>query len=620
MFKFLKYLIFILIVNFTLYIVPFKTRIVFASDFSSYNKVTYTLNEDNSALIFHEVSVVNNTADLYISKYTLSLSGNEITKIESFDKVGIVKTNIEKKDSTNLLTLTFNEKAVGKGKILSFIVRYQIQNFVKTEGNLRKVILPKLININDIEEYQMILKVPKIFGKLAYVNPLPEKTESDKSNNIFYFNKTEVSKNGVVATFGPYQTFDFKLFYEIENKSNLPVNENIAIPPDTNYQTVIYNKFNPKPEKIEKDEDGNWFLIYNLKTKEKLKIEVSGKVNIFSSPKYKNTLTKEDENKYLQPQKYWPVDNEKIKNIVENYNTPREIYDYVSNLLAYDYDLVNKNAGRRGALNTLKDPENSICTDFTDLFITIARASGIPVRELQGYAYSNNEKLKELGQNEDLLHSWPQYYDKEKSIWIMVDPTFANTSNGMDFFNQFDMAHFVFAIHGSSDSYPYPAGSYKNEGSEERQLYISLSENPPVDYKKIEVIDLSPKKIFSLLQNNLNVTLENKSGEGLYDNEVLIASKDAPVNKNLKIDVLLPYSKVEKQVLIKPAEKFKDYNLEITLASLGDNYVITLRVKSLLLRIVVLTVLILILILFFLLLSLKKHQKIQFSDKTAKII
>ncbi|NCC70435.1 hypothetical protein EOM09_02540, partial [bacterium] len=41
-------------------------------------------------------------------------------------------------------------------------------------------------------------------------------------------------------------------------------------------------------------------------------------------------------------------------------------------------------------------PNSSICTDFTDLFITLARAKGIPAREVQGFAYTNNSKIKPI--------------------------------------------------------------------------------------------------------------------------------------------------------------------------------------------------------------------------------
>ena len=51
----------------------------------------------------------------------------------------------------------------------------------------------------------------------------------------------------------------------------------------------------------------------------------------------------------------------------------------------------------------------------------------------------------------------------------MIDPTWANTTGGIDYFNVLDFDHIAFVIKGESSDYPIPAGGYKLQGNEEEK-------------------------------------------------------------------------------------------------------------------------------------------------------
>ena len=114
--------------------------------------------------------------------------------------------------------------------------------------------------------------------------------------------------------------------------------------------------------------------------------------------------------------------------------------------------------------------------EFTDLFIALVRAAGIPARELDGYAHTSNTALRPLTLTKDILHAWPEYWDDRRG-WVMVDPTWENTTGGVDYFNKFDLNHFVFAVKGSSSEMPVPAGSYKFSGEDSDDVRVVLSGN-----------------------------------------------------------------------------------------------------------------------------------------------
>jgi len=59
----------------------------------------------------------------------------------------------------------------------------------------------------------------------------------------------------------------------------------------------------------------------------------------------------------------------------------------------------------------LDNTTNAVCLEYTDLFVTLARAAGIPSRSIEGFAYTKNSRLRPLSLVDDVLHAWVQYYD-----------------------------------------------------------------------------------------------------------------------------------------------------------------------------------------------------------------
>ena len=136
-----------------------------------------------------------------------------------------------------------------------------------------------------------------------------------------------------------------------------------------------------------------------------------------------------------------------------------------------------------GATQALKYPDQAVCTEFSDVLIASARERGIYVREVQGFAFANERELRPVQENSDILHSWVEYYDQSKNIWVPIDPTWQSTS-GIDYFNSFDFNHIVFALHGKKADYPFPAGSYKSAPGG-KDIFIEPTTDILVENKKI---------------------------------------------------------------------------------------------------------------------------------------
>ena len=194
------------------------------------------------------------------------------------------------------------------------------------------------------------------------------------------------------------------------------------------------------------------------------------------------------------------------------------------------------------------------CQEFTDLFIALARQKGIPARRILGYAYSNNEELRPVKLQTDILHTWPEYYNYETESWVQIDPTWGDTTGGIDYFNKFDLNHLILAINGVSSSLPYPAGSYlANEDERERKIFVDFStEEFPIINPEIEVNVVSRKLSQFALPGNYQVEISNPTGEVWYFRDIEFESETLKIKKDSEQEVkrIPPFAKISLPISI----------------------------------------------------------------------
>lgn len=350
---------------------------------------------------------------------------------------------------------------------------------------------------------------------------------------------------GISAAYGTTQSFDVHLSYFIQNTSITPVSSEIAFPPDTANQTVTIVSVSPKPELVSRDIDGNWMARYTLLPGVSETVEAVLHIDVSLLPKEGYTDDQPDISVYTSPQKYWETQNPKIEELAQKYKTPRAIYDYVVSALSYDYSRVNTSPIRKGAVQALASPKNSVCMEFTDLFIAIARAAGIPAREAVGYAYTNNSRLRSLSLVTDVLHAWPEYYDRDRKIWVPVDPTWANTTGGVNYFDKLDFNHIVFALQGKTSDFPYPAGFYRKNGKSTRDVAVSFSTTPfTVPAGKLSPTFSFPARITAGIRANGTITIENASGVSLPVADIVVQSSPVDVAITQTQSNIPPYGKI----------------------------------------------------------------------------
>lgn len=555
----LKIVISFLVFFFSFVFYFLSASFTYAADFKSDYQVEYFLSENKDSLttrVNFKISITNLRSDVYVAKFTIAYPKSFIIhNLKAADDQGVITPQVIDEDKKTKITLVFNSPAVGKGTTNNFYLTFNQENLFKINGNVWEVILPTIENREE-GTYIVIVNLPETTEKkISIAKPKPDKITG---RQIIWENP---SAKTIYAVFGQNQIYQTELIYNLKNPKIVPIKTEIAFPPDTLYQKVYLDSITPLPEKTYIDEDGNFLGQYTLIPTEEKQIIFKGTIVVSSVPRSELLPSIESQfnqqKKYLlTPQKYWQIDNPEPFNSIK---TVKEIYSYVVNNLKYDYERVTKGSTRLGATKILSNRQQAVCTEFTDLFVALAREKGIWAREIQGYGFSSDPNLRPLSLISDVLHAWPEYYDEAKKIWIPVDPTWENTS-GIDYFSSFDLNHIVFAIHGKRSDYPLPAGMYKITDS--KDIQISATSVFPKEKINLKVeLNPFPSAITENQELKAKLYLQNLSNVFLWQVPVKLVSKKIKIDPStITISVLAPGQKQEIDIKLKTIPVVKPAN------------------------------------------------------------
>lgn len=503
-------------------------------EFQADYDVQYAVAPTGKTIVTQHVSLTNKLPNFYPEEYSLLLDSDKISNVIAYDDGGVITPAISIKDGKTQITLTFNVKAIGLGKSLKFSLRYEHSGVANKAGNIWEIYVPGVVNDPDIGDYSVSLAVPPTFGSAAYLSPLPGKGRS--------WTKEQMIRGGIAGAYGTAQNFDVTLSYALTNSGVIPQLQEISLPPSTAYQSVSLHELTPPPLTVVTDAEGNWIATYELGPRQNLSVTAKVSIAVYLTPRKDYKQPSFETSDYLKAAEYWQTTDPQITNLAKQYNTPRRIYDYVSNTLKYDYDKVNAAAPRMGALEALKAPTEAVCMEFTDLFVAIARAAGIPARRVVGFAYTNNPKLRPLSLVSDVLHAWPEYYDAESNTWVPVDPTWANTTGGVDYFTKLDFNHLVFAINGLDSSKPYPAGYYRSPDKTGRDVRVEFADTSKNTKAPNIVTTIEfPQQVGAGQRVNGAVVVKNEGAETSYNIAVSALSQPGDIKVTETIKELLPY-------------------------------------------------------------------------------
>ncbi len=516
-----------------------------SDDFYTTFNVKYDFNAKGESTVEQHISLINNFSHIYPVSYQVILKGETPTNIHARNARGPLFVTAQKTVDGTQITIQLKDATVGKGNATQFILTYTGSKAVE-HGQVWEITLPKFSNSDFADEYTLSLSTPESFGHPAYIFPIPDRTDG----RLFTFSKSKIENSGVTAAFGNFQTFSFVISYTLDRSSS------IVIPSDTDLQKIYYSSIQPPPKQVVVDQDGNWIATFKKDPSKKLDIRITGQVNIQAVPK-KTQLSDSAVLDYLKPQKFWESQDPKIVNLARKLKTPEQIYDYVVSNLKYDIARVTQSPNRRGALRALADPASAICTDFTDLFIALCRAAGIPARELNGFAYTTNPNIYPASLGDNILHAWPQYWDSKNQSWISVDPTWE--------MSKLDLNHFAFVIHGLSSQTPVLT-------TKSISANFTSFQKPPDS--SLEITWIKPNQIWPFVFSKSTISLRNPGPTAVY--AVPVSIKTFRINhtpaSEITINVIPPFGQVDIPIsLSQPA--FPNFSSKLLTISAGDTQV-----------------------------------------------
>lgn len=545
----------------------FSYPVTASSNFTTDYKVVYNISENGTAKADLFIGLTNTTSEYYASSYEMQIGFDNIKNLTAFDPDGKLNPTIIKTDDGHNIDLVFNKKVTGLGKRLSFSISFETPDVAKKYGRIWEINIPGVANPEEFNSFTVEVRAPKSFGKPTFIKPAVSSTNNTDSLQELVFNKELLDESGVSVSYGESQAYTFNLVYHLSNDNLYPIKTEIALPPTTNYQTVFLQSMNPKPTNVSLDKDKNWLATYELGPAQKVDVVVDGKVEIFLEPK-KEELSVRERQIYLEEKPYWQVNSPEIQKLAKELKTPEAIYKFVVKVLTYDFSRVTDDKPRLGALSALKKPDSAVCLEYTDLFIALARAAGIPAREVDGYAFTENPRQRPLSLVKDILHAWPEYYDDKKQTWIMVDPTWGSTTGGIDYFSVLDFDHVTFVRKGVDSNYPIPAGGYKYITDKyTKDVSVNFATQLPPDEASFEIKSLIPGYAMTYLPIKGDIEVRNTGLTMIAPQILTVTSSDLkPSVQALRTQAIPPYGRAYVNAVFEPESFLSSKTAKYTIA------------------------------------------------------
>ncbi len=546
-----KYFVTILIVAFGFLF--FTSQKAFAK-FETTITREYYLQDDFSVMVKETEVIKNNTSNLYVpggAKKDFEILAIETGNLDNptilqkaLDSLSI-KANGQNisytsKIQKDIASISTNfPAAVSPGGSVTFVMEYRHPGMLETNGALKDFFVNGFAVNSTFEDasnstnYETLVFVPINYPDINFINLSYQERQSG-NYKVYSFSKEDMLGNYLWIQFGRTQYYKFEIIQNIKKSERLNTGNlnryEIVIPRNIMTadidQKIYYEAITPEPEWIKQDSQGNLIASFKLKSNFDGNITIKGyasinKVNDLEIANFGNLSEIGGEmNSYLAKADYWEVDHPTIQNqakVLKSSNTDiaklvLDTYNFVIDKIDYsDVKRFGLNE-RQGAVATLQGGA-AVCMEYSDLFLTLMRAQGVPARAAFGYGYDPKSSS-----DTQESHQWVEIYAPKIKQWVAVDVTWGE--NGPALIGG-DMNHF----------YTHVASISPNEPPAIVSVGYGILDLEVANYN-IEVIESLPEGQYTL-QEDLLVRYKFQD-ESLSDNlSGLLRSKVEATYSNL---------------------------------------------------------------------------------------
>ncbi|MCR4329986.1 MAG: transglutaminase-like domain-containing protein [Candidatus Roizmanbacteria bacterium] len=527
----------------------------------------YVLSESSSVRVERSLTFTNRLSDHAIESYTMFFSSQSTPKNIVVQEDGLEASYATRRENDLLaLVVTFKNPVQGVGKEKKLFVSYDFDGLVNNQQGYKELMLPVDPKNTEYEQYDIEVVAPRDFPTLGLSKP---RVSTVGDHTYLWTNVQTMSEQSVYIAFGAQAFYTVELHYALKNEDGVPHRYEIPFIPDGAYQKAYIESIDPIPEKTRIDEDDNILGSYIVESNsvKNITLQATVALNSILRPElqtyFREKYKKMGMGRYLTQENYWSLPQS-----VGEFKTSKDIYSYVVDTLSYDTSRINGNLQRMGAAWIVQNPNRAVCMEYTDLFVALARESGIGAREVIGYGVTGGDTSLPLSFLGDVLHAWPEYYDTAREIWHPIDPTWGDTS-GVDYYSSLDLNHIAFVYHGTSALFPLPPGVYKLKQNT-KDVYVRSTTTMPRETKML-VATGERQRFTSGKKNVLKFAVRSESNIVLY--EVLVELKDergrTVTTKN--IPILAPFQTKDMDMAIDVSQNLMWHRGTYTVVSDGES-------------------------------------------------
>lgn len=373
-------------------------------------------------------------------KVTDSLGNNLVYSLEDTDK------------GNKILSVKIG-KLVRYGESYTVEINYHSYGLLLKSGAIRDAYIPAFSDAyvfetdSTKESVSTKLISNKKYGEINFSVPSTSVKE-DENNYTLEYNQTSLIGDTGWVQIGKKQYYKFDIKQSYTKSSDFPFSFNvykIVIPRDIKSgfitQKVYFTNISPSPQKVEEDIDGNLIAYFRIPSVDSGEITISGYATLDQNTHFDLTdsgnisdIPKDLISRDTKDGKYWEVDTVEIQNVArELKGSETNVYKLVEKAYKYVIDKIDysdvKRFGindRQGALKTLQGGA-AVCMEYSDLFITLVRAMGIPARGAFGYGYSSLDYTSVT--DSSINHQWAEVYLPKEKLWVPADTTWGESGN-----------------------------------------------------------------------------------------------------------------------------------------------------------------------------------------------
>lgn len=411
-----------------LFSVSTSTILAQQENFSFKTEIYHTWKDDTlTTTIYYTIS----TKDIprVITYYTTTLLEENIKpQVILINKNKTLEPTYHSRNQATDIVLDLENTPVSKENPITLKMTYT-KEFTEEKLSL-------LSSIQDTKTSKLTFTYPKDKGSIGWSSTPVTKIESKGNNYVVVIDNPQGEKT--TFTLGREILYKFHITRNLINTSNNMFTSEILIPPNTTFQKIVLESFQPQPNRSYKDINGNYVLQYELAGDSNLTVDITGYIKMERglelTGKQYSTITKEfwkltSEEEKKRFNKFLTANNLKVDDGFDNINELKDnsekelfyllTYRYILSRLEPNTLTLGSLTGgvRLGATKALEALSPATAEDYSDSLIALLREYEVPSRFVIGYVTNISDY------NPDgMYHTWVEFFDSTKGTWIVADP------------------------------------------------------------------------------------------------------------------------------------------------------------------------------------------------------